>query len=120
MKVYVIHGEQTISEAFAQTVRQRFGLQTHVPGLGSTIALAPLEPSMAEEGAEETGWKKHLFEVIRKAEEIRALWEQSPQLLTPSLLERLESELAKSAGALDGILKETAKVSVKEAASGAR
>jgi metallo-beta-lactamase family protein len=113
MQVYVIHGEQAVSEAFAALVSERFGLKTVVPGIGDIIPLRAPEPAAPVEKEEELPWRNYLMNVVHKAEQIRAVLEKSPQMLPDHLLRQLELELSNTQTRLDAILKEAENVKVE-------
>jgi hypothetical protein len=95
MQVYVIHGERNVSESFANAVRERFHFATHAPELGEVLKLAATaEPEMIAEVSAQPAWQMNLVKIIQKAEEIRNLWEKSPQSITPQVQESLARELA--------------------------
>ncbi len=105
MKVYVIHGEREASEVLAREVHNRFGLKTVLPQMGETIDLQPSEhEEITAAPAARAEWQRQLAETVRKAKELRELWEQAPQTLPPELLQEMESELKKTGGILDAIL----------------
>jgi len=105
MQVHIIHGEQDISEIFAALVSKQLGFRTDVPGIGDTISLALHEPVVTAEAVEELRWQLYLTKVIQKAEQIKALWERSPQVLPKDLMQQLEQELSQTEARLDAILK---------------
>jgi hypothetical protein len=54
LKAIVVHGEEAASLAFAESIRERFGCETHVPAWGETMDLSTMERSPAgAEGAVE-------------------------------------------------------------------
>ena len=108
MRVYAIHGEQTVSAGFAKMVNERFGFESHAPLIGDTITAVGFMHKPAPEKPEEMVWQKYLDGVMRKAEELRLLWRESPQLFTGVVHQQLEDELAQAEHTLDGILQEMA------------
>jgi metallo-beta-lactamase family protein len=106
MRVYAIHGEQSVSAIFAKAVNERFGFESHAPLIGDTITLKPFKHKAVPEKPEEAVWRTHLEGVIRRAEEIRLLWRKSPQIVSGGLLQQLEDELAQTEQSLEAILKE--------------
>lgn len=104
MRVYVIHGEQNSSEAFAKAARERFGFQTNVPVLGAAIDLLPAEREVPIETMIKPKWQEELTLIIQKAKEVRDLWDHAPQTLPPELLREMEGELLKTQDILDAIL----------------
>lgn len=118
MQVYMIHGEKSISEGFAALVRNKLGFDTHVPGIGSVITLPPYAAEGVPEGLEvpeEARWAGYLKMLLQNAGEIKSLWENAPQALTPQMEKQLEKELAESQKRLSQLLEKA-----KKAAAGAR
>jgi metallo-beta-lactamase family protein len=108
MHVYAVHGERSVSDAFAALVEERFGFPARVPVIGDTITPVRLKPESIPEGIEEASWQRHLMKVIRKGEQIRKLWEESPGVLSDRLLQQFEVELLHTESSLDKILGEAA------------
>ncbi len=52
LKVFVIHGEESTSLAFAQVLRESFPFQVNVPEWQETIPLLPLKEKAAEKAPE--------------------------------------------------------------------
>ncbi|MEJ5301589.1 MAG: MBL fold metallo-hydrolase [Thermodesulforhabdaceae bacterium] len=63
MKVFVIHGEKTASEALASIIREQFGLWTHIPQMGETLTI---EPPKVIEIVPEDVCEAYLYEIGRK------------------------------------------------------
>ncbi len=115
MQVYMIHGEKSVSESFAALVRQKLGFDTHVPGIGSVITLPPYVAEGVPEGIEvpeEAKWEGYLRMLLQNAGEIKALWEKTPQALTPQMEKQLEKELAESQKRLTQLLEKAKKAAV--------
>ena len=106
MRVYAIHGEQSVSAIFAKAVNERFGFESHAPLIGDTITVMPFKHKAVPEKPEEAVWRTHLDGIVRRAEEIRQLWRKSPQIVSGGLLQQLEDELAQTEQSLEAILKE--------------
>jgi len=105
MKVYVIHGEKKARQVFSRLVHERFGLAVYAPEIGDIIPLALVEPEAAPIEIEELKWQRTLMKVIQRAEDLRALWEESPQALEPETMAEIEDELARTQRHLEKILK---------------
>ncbi|MGV8073063.1 MAG: MBL fold metallo-hydrolase RNA specificity domain-containing protein [Syntrophobacteraceae bacterium] len=104
MNVYVIHGEQTASESFAETVRKQFGFYTHVPQIGDSVSLTPSVERVTAKEIEGAGLQEQLLRIIQKAEALRALSTKTAPTLEPEVLRELELELSKTEARLKSIL----------------
>ncbi|TAL29406.1 MAG: MBL fold metallo-hydrolase [Spirochaetes bacterium] len=51
LRVFVVHGEETASLAFAATVRERFGFEAYVPRWGEIVDVESMKGSVAAYGA---------------------------------------------------------------------
>ena len=111
MRVFVIHGERSISEAFANLVRERFGFDATVPGLGDIIPLAPLAPKVAVPPAPEGVWPVQLTQFMSKLGALKSLWDQAPGAIPAELLENLEAQLRPMEAELDTVLQRTGRKS---------
>lgn len=104
MQVYVIHGEHSVSEEFAELIEEKFGYRTHVPTIGEQLLLpAGVEKIAAE--AEKIQWRRDLSRLLEAAEAIDNLQSSSPEAVAPELLKELESELARTEGRMADILR---------------
>jgi metallo-beta-lactamase family protein len=106
LRVYVIHGEQSVSEEFARTLRQRFGFEVRVPAMGDRITATALEQAGAAAGLDEGGpaWREYISRLQRKAESLAAVLDNPSLDLPPHILQRIEDELASAQIHLDDAL----------------
>jgi metallo-beta-lactamase family protein len=111
MRVFVIHGERSISEAFAAQVHERLGFDATVPGLGDIIPLAPLAPKVAVPPAPERPWPVQLTQFMSKLGALKSLWDQAPGAVPAELLENLEAQLRPMEIELDTVLQRTGRKS---------
>ncbi|MDR3569194.1 MAG: MBL fold metallo-hydrolase [Syntrophobacteraceae bacterium] len=105
MRVYVIHGESTISEEFAGLVRQKFGFEVHVPSLGDRItdsaAIEPGEkPAPIDSKAPAPG--ACIAEIAQKADALKNLLDAAE--LPVHVLRRIEDEMLSARAHLDEAL----------------
>jgi len=105
LRVYAVHGEESISEVFASLVRQRYGFSTHVPGMGEVIPIPPTDRETAARQRQVPRWEQSWMRTLRKAEAIRAMGEKLP----PGLLLQLEEMLNRTERELDTVLSEAGK-----------
>jgi metallo-beta-lactamase family protein len=105
MRVFVIHGEESVSVEFAELIRQRFGFETRVPAIGDRITPTALLHGTATGPAVDARWRGYLANLAQKAEEIRSALERLPEGLPPHVLQRVEEELASAGGHLDEALR---------------
>jgi hypothetical protein len=103
----VIHGERNTSEEFAKLVRERFGFEASVPGLGDVIPLAALAPKAAAPPAVEMVWPDQLSRFAGKLEAIKTLWGQTPDTIPAGLLQKLAERLEPIGAELDQFLQES-------------
>jgi len=106
MRIYVIHGERNISEEFAKLVRERFGFDASVPGLGDVIPLTPLAPKAPPVSVPELAWPVRLTNFLSKLGALKTLWDQTPESIPPELIEKLAKQLGPMEEALDTVLQE--------------
>ena len=108
MRVCVMHGEKSVSEEFAELLRQQTGLTVHVPALGESIT--PTGISAAQPAPvivpREPSWQRTLARLTAKADELRLLWAQSAGEIPPRLLKKLEKDLSEAEGRIDAVLRE--------------
>ncbi len=104
MRVYVVHGERSVSEEFARVVHERFGFRTFVPVIGDTISLTPVRGEVAPGAGEKPGWQFLLSETIRKAREIENLWAHNPQAVSTELLHEMGERLSGVQDVLDAVV----------------
>jgi metallo-beta-lactamase family protein len=50
LKVFVVHGEESVSLSFAKTIEEKFGYGTYVPKWGEIVDLETMETTVAEYG----------------------------------------------------------------------
>lgn len=62
MKVYLIHGEKTASEALASLIRQQLGLWTYIPTMGETLVIEPVKLEVVPEDVCEN----YLYEIGKR------------------------------------------------------
>ncbi len=48
LRVFVVHGEEKSSRSFSESVKERFGYDTHVPVWGETVDLETMESTFSE------------------------------------------------------------------------
>lgn len=105
MDVYVIHGEEHICIAFAELIQRRFGVRSHVPGIGDIVSImAP----MARPGRVPSRPAKRaigLDALLQQADELRRLLEVAPEGLPADTVRKIEAELSLAKSRLDSILK---------------
>jgi metallo-beta-lactamase family protein len=111
MRVLVIHGERSTSEGFAKLVRERFGFEASVPGLGDVIPLGAPAPKVAAAPALELVWPDQLSRFADKLEAIKSLWGQAPDTIPANLLQKLAEHLEPIGAELDQLLQESQKPS---------
>jgi metallo-beta-lactamase family protein len=106
MRVYVIHGEQSVSEEFAALLKQKFGFNTRVPAIGDRITATAFEQAgvAAEIEKGEPGWREYIARVTQKAEALRAVLENPALELPPHVLQRIEDEMISAQTHLDEAL----------------
>jgi metallo-beta-lactamase family protein len=112
MRVYVVHGEESVSEEFAKLIRQKFGFETHVPAIGDRITPTALErPAVYPKAgaAEEPTWREYVAKLLQKAEEIRRVLEDAGKPVSPHMIQRLEDELISAEAHLDEALQSVEK-----------
>lgn len=111
-RIYVIHGEQSISEEFARIVRAKFGFETRVPAMGDRIVPTSIDPlpALAEPG--EPAWRANLALLLRKAAEIRSALESPTRPLPPHVIQRIEEELLSAEAHLGEALQNISKNNV--------
>ncbi len=107
LRVYVIHGESSISDEFAGLVRSRFGFEVHVPSLGDRITdYAAIEPGAkpAEIETQPPVLSDYLAELVRKADALGSLLAASGGELPVHALRRIEDEIISARAHLDEAL----------------
>jgi metallo-beta-lactamase family protein len=102
MRVYIIHGERSISENFAAIVQKRFKLQASVATVGEDIRLVPTEAIAA---AEEPKWQERLALVANKLAEVKSIGSAKPEAFSPQVLAKLADELSRVEDKLDEVLR---------------
>jgi len=117
MRVFVVHGEQSISEEFAGIVRRKFGFDTRVPAIGDRITETGLEAAPVLRAVGEPGWRARLAGLLRKAEEIRATLEKPARPIPAHMVRHMEEELLSAERHLEEALESMAK---PDAAQGKR
>ncbi len=105
MRVYVIHGEQSVSEEFAKILRQKFPFDTRVPAIGDRITARGLQPAGAA-ALETMGpkWREYISKLAQKTETLRAILENPDLDLPPHLLTEIEKEMVSAQARLDAAL----------------
>lgn len=66
MRVFVVHGEESASNAFAASVRERFGCQTTAPRWGEIVDLDTMEVASAHYGAAPTSAVEREMETLKE------------------------------------------------------
>ncbi len=105
MQVYVIHGEQRVSEQFAETLKTRFGLSAHVPAIGDVISQDTIESAVPAAEKVEAD-RQPIAGVLQKAAQIGTLLEKPPEALPQKTLRQIQFDLAEMANRLDDMLRE--------------
>ncbi len=107
MRVYVIHGEQSVSSEFANIVRHKFGFDVQVPSIGDRItdyvAMQRGEAFAAME-TEGPGWGGHISELAQKTDALRNILADPGRDLPPHVLQRIEDEMISAKAHLDEAL----------------
>jgi len=107
MRVYVIHGERSVSDEFANIVRQKFGFVAQVPSIGDRItddvAMERAE-TFAELETEGPGWGGHIYELAQKTGALRSILANPDRDLPPHVLQRIEDEMIAAKAHLDEAL----------------
>jgi len=111
MRVYAIHGEQSISQTFAALVRERLGFETSVPAIGDVVELGPAEGAAAPEAAGpiEPIWVQQIESILQKARQIEEIATEAPGALPSHVVQGLENELAIAESHLEALLHEARK-----------
>jgi metallo-beta-lactamase family protein len=109
MRVYVVHGEESVSEEFAKLIRQKFGFESSVPAIGDRITPTALERPAVFPEAGEPRWRGYVAKLLRKTEEIRNVLEDSGSQVAPHEMQRLEEELISAEAHLDEALQSVEK-----------
>lgn len=107
MRVYVIHGESSISDEFAGLVRSRFGFEVHVPAIGDRITdYAAIEPGQKPVEVETRApvLSDYLAELAQKADALRSLLAAGSAELPDHVLRRIEDEMLSARTHLDEAL----------------
>ena len=120
MRVYVIHGEPSVSEEFARIVRRRFGFDAQVPSIGDRITATAMEPAEkpAETEAELTVWGRYISELVQKADALRSILARPGQDLPPHVLQRIEDEMISATTHIDEALQSAEKTSAWKESTG--
>ena len=107
MRVYVIHGESSVSDEFAGLVKSRFGFEVHVPSIGDRVTdYAAIEPGVkpAEIETQMPVLSDYLAELVRKADALRGLLAATGGELPVHVLRRIEDEMISARTHLDEAL----------------
>jgi len=97
MRIYVTHGERSVSEEFARLVQEKLGFKTWAPDLGDRILAAPAgAPAAVEVEASGVVWRRELAQLLQTAEAMSKLREENLASLSPELLRQLEKELSQA------------------------
>jgi metallo-beta-lactamase family protein len=106
MRVYVIHGEQSVSEEFANVLRQKFGFETGVPAIGDRITATAFEHAGRAAVFEPGGprWREHISGLTQKTETLGAILGSPGRDFPPHVLQRIEDEMMSAQAHLDEAL----------------
>jgi metallo-beta-lactamase family protein len=107
MRVYVMHGEQSVSEEFANILRQKFAFDTRAPSIGDRITdYAGLERAGAAPELETGGpkWRGYISKLAQKAEALGKILGDPALDLPPHVLQRIEEEMISARTHLDEAL----------------
>ncbi len=106
MRVFVIHGEQSVSEEFANDLRQRFGFEARVPAIGDRITATAFERAGVAAEVEPGGprWREYVSRLARGVEALGAVLETPARDLPPHVLQRIEDEMISAQAHLDEAL----------------
>ncbi len=105
MDVYVIHGEEHVSRWFAELIHERFGVRSHVPGIGDIIPITVPLVHPARVPSRIPRRPKPLDALLQQADELRRLLERVPEGLSADAVRKIEVELSQARSRLDSILK---------------
>ena len=107
MRVYLIHGEQSVSEEFANILRQKFAFDTRVPSIGDRITAAGLQRAGAAAVVETMGpkWSGYMSKLAQKAEVLSKILENPDFHLPPHVLQKIEEEMISAQAHLDAALR---------------
>ncbi len=107
MRVYLIHGEQSVIEEFANILRQKFTFDTRVPSIGDRIAAAELQRAGAAVVVETMGpkWSGYMTRLAQKAEVLGKILENPDFHLPPHVLQEIEEEMISAQAHLDAALR---------------
>jgi metallo-beta-lactamase family protein len=109
MRVFVVHGEESVSEEFAKLIRRKFGFEARVPAIGDRITPTSIERPAVSPETGEAKWPNRLAELLKKIEEIRAFLQDAGKPPAPHVVQRLEDELASAEAHLDEALRNAGK-----------
>jgi metallo-beta-lactamase family protein len=106
MRVYVIHGEQSVSDEFADIVRHKFGFDTQVPSIGDRITGTEIQraETFAAMQTEGPGWGGHVSELAQKTDALRSILANPDRDLPPHVIQRIEDEMISAKAHLDEAL----------------
>ena len=107
MRVYLIHGEQSVIEEFANILRQKFAFDTRVPSIGDRITAAGLQRAGAAVVVETMGpkWSGYMTKLAQKAEVLSKILENPDFHLPPHVLQKIEEEMISAQAHLDAALR---------------
>lgn len=103
MRVFVVHGEESISEEFAGLIRTRFGFEARVPSIGDRITPTGIEFAAAPP-AGEPKWRRYLTTLVRKTDEIRNILDVPGRPVPAHMVQKLEEELVSAQAHIDEVL----------------
>jgi metallo-beta-lactamase family protein len=105
MRVYVIHGEQSVSEEFANILRQKFPFPTQVPSIGDRITAAGIQRASAA-AVETKGptWRAYISNLAQKAEVLGKILANPDLDLPPNVLRGIEEEMISAQAHLEAAL----------------
>ncbi len=106
MRVYVMHGEQSVSEEFANILRQKFPFETRVPSIGDRITAKGIERAGAAAEVETEGakWRGYISKLAQKAEALDKILGDPGLDLPPHVLQRIEEEMISAQAHLEEAL----------------
>ena len=96
MRIYVTHGERSVSEEFARLVQEKLGFKTWATNIGDRIMAAPAEAPTVVEEAAGTTWRRELAQLLQTVEAMGKLREENLATLSPELLSELEKALSQA------------------------
>jgi metallo-beta-lactamase family protein len=109
MRVYVIHGEPSISDEFAKMVTREFGFDAHVPSIGDRItdyaAIERAAKATAPMEAEIPVWGRYILDLTQKADSLGNILANPALTLSQYALHTIEDEMIAAKAHLDEALR---------------